>query len=291
MAANPMIQILNLKEDQIEFSLTGVDTSMANALRRIMLSETPTMAIDLVEIERNSTVLHDEFLAHRLGLIPLACGQTTTSNFNYSRDCHCDDMCGQCSVRFDLDVTCEDETMEITSRDLMSTNGDVLPAYSAAEEQQDGRGITIVKLRRGQSLKLTAYARKGVGKEHAKWQPVCISTYQFEPDVRINFALMEELSDQQKREWVNSCPRGVYKMNALNQVNVDDKLKCIYCNECLIKGEALGKPGLVSVKEMKDRHIFTVESNGQMKPEEVVLSALEVLTTKLKVLQDQLQHA
>eukprot|EP01094_Clydonella_sp_ATCC50884_P024482 TRINITY_DN6141_c0_g1_i4.p1 TRINITY_DN6141_c0_g1~~TRINITY_DN6141_c0_g1_i4.p1 ORF type:complete len:222 (-),score=52.43 TRINITY_DN6141_c0_g1_i4:339-1004(-) len=211
--------------------------------------------------------------------------------FNYSRDCHCDDMCPACSVRFDLDVHCDEETMEVTSRDLLSNNGDVGPAISATEDQADGRGITIVKLRQGQELKLTAYARKGVGKEHAKWQPVCISTYQFEPNITINFALMEELSVQQKNEWVESCPRGVYKMNALNQVNVDDKLKCIYCNECVIKGDALGKPGLVSVKEYQDRHIFTVETNGQLKPEEVVLSALEVLMSKLKVIQDHLTHA
>eukprot|EP01094_Clydonella_sp_ATCC50884_P024479 TRINITY_DN6141_c0_g1_i1.p2 TRINITY_DN6141_c0_g1~~TRINITY_DN6141_c0_g1_i1.p2 ORF type:complete len:117 (-),score=21.44 TRINITY_DN6141_c0_g1_i1:101-451(-) len=81
MTTNPIIQIINLKEDQIEFSLTGADTSMANALRRIMLAETPTMAIDIVEIETNSTVLHDEFLAHRLGLIPLAAPQPIVRSF------------------------------------------------------------------------------------------------------------------------------------------------------------------------------------------------------------------
>ncbi len=79
----PQIEILELKEDSISFLLTKTDTSVANALRRIMIAEVPTMAIDLVEFENNTSVLHDEFLAHRLGLIPLT--SATCDKFNYTR--------------------------------------------------------------------------------------------------------------------------------------------------------------------------------------------------------------
>ena len=67
----PEIEILDLKTHSIKFKLSKCDLSVANALRRTMISQVPTMAIDLVMIQENTSVLHDEFLAHRLGLIPL----------------------------------------------------------------------------------------------------------------------------------------------------------------------------------------------------------------------------
>lgn len=67
----PKIAITSIAPHEIKFILSETDTSMANALRRIMIAEVPTLAIDLVEIYENSSVLNDEYLAHRLGLIPI----------------------------------------------------------------------------------------------------------------------------------------------------------------------------------------------------------------------------
>lgn len=49
----------------------GVDASIANAFRRILIAEVPTMAIETVYIFQNTSVIQDEVLAHRLGLIPI----------------------------------------------------------------------------------------------------------------------------------------------------------------------------------------------------------------------------
>jgi DNA-directed RNA polymerase II subunit RPB3 len=67
----PKIEILQIAPQYIQFILSETDTSMANALRRIMIAEVPTLAIDLVEYAENSSVLNDEYIAHRLGLIPI----------------------------------------------------------------------------------------------------------------------------------------------------------------------------------------------------------------------------
>ena len=65
------IKILSLSKYATKFELFETDLAIANALRRIMISEVPTMTIDLVEVKENTSALHDEFLAHRLGLVPL----------------------------------------------------------------------------------------------------------------------------------------------------------------------------------------------------------------------------
>jgi DNA-directed RNA polymerase II subunit RPB3 len=67
----PKVKILHVAPHEIKFILSETDVSMANTVRRIMIAEVPTLAIDLVEFHDNSTVLNDEYIAHRLGLIPI----------------------------------------------------------------------------------------------------------------------------------------------------------------------------------------------------------------------------
>ena len=92
------VEILDIKEDQgqgsIAFQLNHADVSIANALRRILIAEVPTMAIDLVEIEENSSVLHDEFIAHRLGLIPLE--SHNVDDYKYTRVSVLESFCVIC---------------------------------------------------------------------------------------------------------------------------------------------------------------------------------------------------
>ena len=91
------IKVLEHTATLIKFEVSGIDLSMANALRRVMTSEVPTMAIDLVTINLNTSVLHDEYIVHRLGLIPI--DSTYSDYFVYSRDCLCQGFCDKCSVK------------------------------------------------------------------------------------------------------------------------------------------------------------------------------------------------
>eukprot|EP00953_Heterococcus_sp_UTEX-ZZ885_P033151 17268-Heterococcus_DN1.PRE.1 len=134
----PKIEVLELKDDFVKFVLSDTDTSVANALRRVMIAEVPTMAIDLVTISENQSALQDEFLAHRLGLIPLRVESGTKFEYNY--DCDCEDYCEKCSVILTLDATWEgkaadrhgydkDRTIFITSLDLVSSDPRVTPVH------------------------------------------------------------------------------------------------------------------------------------------------------------------
>ncbi|KAF3642234.1 DNA-directed RNA polymerases II, IV and V subunit 3 [Capsicum annuum] len=101
------IKIREVKTDFMKFELRDTDSSIANALHRKMIVEVPTIAIDLVEIEVNSFVLNDEFISHRLGLIPLT--SEGAMSMRFSRDCDAcdgDGQCEYCSIEFYLRVKC-----------------------------------------------------------------------------------------------------------------------------------------------------------------------------------------
>ena len=88
----------------MKFELYNTDLAIANALRRIMICEVPTMAIDLVEVRENTSCLHDEMIAHRLGLVPLTA--LNIDDFAFHSDCFCTSMCEKCTVKFSLRKTC-----------------------------------------------------------------------------------------------------------------------------------------------------------------------------------------
>lgn len=62
---------LSTDKDALTFEMKGVGPAVANAFRRILLSEVPTVAIEHVFVVNNTSVIQDEVLAHRLGLVPL----------------------------------------------------------------------------------------------------------------------------------------------------------------------------------------------------------------------------
>jgi DNA-directed RNA polymerase II subunit RPB3 len=97
-------EILELSPDKIKFVLNSCDVSLANALRRILLSEVPTLAPHLVNIIENTSVLHDEFLAQRIGLIPFFSHRV--DDFKYAWECDCMESnvedCQVCKAYFTL---------------------------------------------------------------------------------------------------------------------------------------------------------------------------------------------
>lgn len=283
----PKVKIRELKDDYAKFELRDTDASVANALRRVMIAEVPTIAIDLVEIEVNSSVLNDEFIAHRLGLIPLISDRAMDMRF--SRDCDAcdgDGQCEFCSVEFHLQARCiNDQTLDVTSRDLLSSDHTVTPVdYSDTSgfDSSEPRGVIIVKLRRGQELRLRAIARKGIGKDHAKWSPAATVTFMYQPDIHINEDLMETLTLEEKRSWVESSPTKVFDIDPnTQQVFVVDPEAYTYDDEVIKKAEAMKKPGLVEIYAKEDSFIFTVESTGAIKASQLVINAIEVLKRKL----------
>jgi DNA-directed RNA polymerase II subunit RPB3 len=290
-ARDPRIEIVAQKEDSIKFILSDTDVSIANALRRVMIAEVPTMAIDLVDFMENSSVLHDEFLAHRMGLLPLRVATAKgVDQFIDSHLCQCSSYCQHCSVVFELDVINKgpEETKAVYSSDLITqTEGIEVVGYSSKEEatlgtRDEGRGIVIAKLGIGQRLKLRAIAKRGIGKIHAKWSPVAVATYTFEPKVTLNDARLDEITESQRRDFVASCPTKVYAFDERSKkVMLAIESACMFCNECVKKGREFKEKGdddnVVVIETKPGRYVFSVETVGSLRPEEVVIAALRRL--------------
>ena len=165
MDALNTIKILERDNDHIVIEFNDIPRQYVNALRRLSISQVPTFAIDDVVILENSSVMHDEAVAHRLGLIPL---RTDLERFVMPHVCDCKSTlgCSKCRVLLVLDTESQDKTKVVTSADLVSEDEVVKPVNSE---------IPIVALAPGQKLKFEAYARLGTGKNHAKWQPTSVA--------------------------------------------------------------------------------------------------------------------
>jgi DNA-directed RNA polymerase subunit D len=155
------IEILQKEDERIVIKFSSVPRQYINAIRRLSISEVPTLSIDDVVILENSSVMHDEAIAHRLGLIPL---RTDLKRFVMPHDCDCKSTlgCSKCRVLLVLDAEANEKTKVVTSEELLSEDEFVKPV---------SKDIPIIVLAPSQKLKFEAYARLGMGKDHAKWQP------------------------------------------------------------------------------------------------------------------------
>ena len=160
------LDVISKDSEKIAIKLKGVPLQYANALRRVCLNGVPVFAIDTVDIIENTSVLPDEGLAHRLGLIPL---KTDLKRFNEPSKCDCqsESGCSNCRVLLVLDSGKSEETRTILS-DQLSSEDETVKAVSEK--------IPIIQLAPGQQIKIECYARLGRGTEHAKWNSSNIST-------------------------------------------------------------------------------------------------------------------
>jgi len=150
------LKIINENEQKVSIKIKGVPIQYANALRRICLNGVPVYAVESIDVLENSSILADEGLAHRIGLIPLK------TDLDASKDGNENDK-----IMFTLDSGISDGTRTVLSGELKSQDSNVIPTSN---------DIPIVTLAPGQSLKFEAYARLGKGTEHARWNSANIAT-------------------------------------------------------------------------------------------------------------------
>eukprot|EP00466_Bigelowiella_natans_P003416 jgi/Bigna1/57647/fgenesh1_pm.23_\ len=233
------------KDDHVVFDIIGIDAPLANALRRIMLSEVPTMAIENVYIYQNTSIMQDEVLAHRLGLIPIAAEPRMFSYVNEAKD-----------------------------KEMNETN-------------------TLV-FTLGQKIEAELLAEKGIGKEHAKWSPVCTASYRLLPEIEIK----KEFRGAEAEALVKLCPMKVFDIEDLggNGAMKDKKAvvryprNCSMCRECIRRHPQEGEGQRIELRRVRDHFIFSVESVGVYKARDIVTEAMNVLKSKAAKLRGDLKN-
>ena len=265
------IEVLDKDDRNMRLLIQGVDVPFMNSLRRIVLAEVPCMAIDEVVIIENSSILQDEMIAHRLGLIPL---KTDLDTYNLPEECPCKSEfgCNLCRVTLTLDAEAEEGTRTVYSGELKSENPDIAPVNDK---------IPMIKLAKEQKLKLEAYARLGKGKNHAKWQSVSMCTYKYFPKIEISSKRCDACG-----KCVEICPRNVLTKTG-DKVGVRDLMACTLCQDCV--DACPQSSSAIEVSWEENAFIFSLESTGALPPERIMIEVVKMLDKQLNEFESQIK--
>jgi DNA-directed RNA polymerase subunit D len=257
------IEFASLDSTLARFTLSGVKTGFANAFRRAMIGEVPTLAIEDVRIYDNTSALFDEMLAHRLGLIPI---RTDLATYTTKDACTCGGAgCPACTVTYTLSV---EGPKTVLSSDLIPQDPEAVPVHD---------NIPIVKLAKGQKLVIEARAVLNTGKVHAKWQPTLVCGYKNQPVIAISHAC------DACGMCVDECPRGVLVAKGRKVEVVSGKLSdCSMCRLCerACMASGIGEDPAIRISAEPDRFIFVVEGDGS-------LPVLEIMKRAIMFIRDQ----
>lgn len=212
-----------------------------NALRRAAMTLVPIVAISTVRLSTNTSVMADEFIAHRLGLLPLICPERQDDQEEWELELDCT---GPCNI---LSSDLQHSTLKPVSNDML-----------------------LGYLGEGQSLKLTAVARWGIGSEHARFSPVCPITYRFLADITVTD--VEDLGELRAL-----CPRKVFDTP---EPQAD---ACNFCGACTKHGVTAAK---VAVTERPGQFELRLESTGSLPPRKILEQAYAALHATLQEVQD-----
>ncbi|KAJ2099405.1 DNA-directed RNA polymerase core subunit rpc40, partial [Coemansia sp. S100] len=278
------INIVHITPTEMEFDLIGVDASIANALRRILLAEIPTMAIETVYMINNTGIVQDEVLAHRLGLVPI---MADPQDFNWKQPE--DPPTDQNTIVFKMTVEClhnrsaaTDETdpnklyinsSVFSSQLVWDPKGDQATRFADRPIKPIHDDILITKLRPGQLIDCEIHCQKGVGKDHAKFSPVATASYRLLPEIQI----LEDITGDDAELFRKCFPPGVVEV--VNEGGVK-KAKVVNARKDTVSREVLRHKefeGKVRLTRVRDHFIFNVESTGAIPPETLVSRALDVL--------------
>jgi len=236
--------------------IKGVSDVFMNALRREIIESVPTMAIEVVEFRGNDSILYDEILAHRLGLIPLV-----TDLKSYMLPTEEEMKTGEFTARSSLKATLSAKgPCTVYASDLKMKDSKIKPVFPKTP---------IVKLNKGQSLELEATAILGKGKDHSKFSPGLSYYY--------HISEFKQIGDiKNPEEIVKKCPEGIFEVKN-GKIIPKDEVNSDLWDSCM----EFVPEGTIEVKDKDDEFIFGIESWGQLEVKEILTQACDEFVSKL----------
>jgi len=248
------------KKGKLSFLLKGSDEVFANTIRRLVIEEVPTLAVEEVEIKDNSSALYDEMLALRLGLIPI---KTDLKSYRLPKN---EDEVNEKSASCTLQLRLK------TGKKGYVYAGEADSADPKCTFVQDK--MPVVKLLQKQKIDLVMTAVMGQGRMHSKWTPGLI-VYKKEPVVKVG-----KVKDAEKLSKL--CTDGVFKVKDNKVELVQDK---VY-DSGLLEVYAEADEGVTV--EYTDNFLFSIESWGQLSCKEMLSQSAGVLAQKAEELEKQI---
>jgi len=257
------IEVLHNKGNELNFVLKDSNPALANTLRRLIVSEVPTLAIEDINFLKNDSALYDEMVAHRLGLIPL---KTDLKSYELKETCSCKgEGCVKCQVNIKLSSK---GPCIVYSSELHCEDSKIKPVYD---------NLPITKLINNQKLEFEAIAIMGNGKQHNKFSPAFVH-YKAVPIIEINDKC--KLSGK----CVEQCPKDILSIEN-NKLKIKNLYDCHLCKAC----EDVCPNGAIKVTKNDKDFIFYMESHGQLTPKEILEEAIRIFDNKLDELTKHLK--
>ncbi|KAF7315311.1 RPOLD domain-containing protein [Mycena indigotica] len=284
---NLTVKIYRVSNRSIDFDLVGVDASIANAFRRIMIAEVPTVTIESVYVYNNTSVVVDEVLSQRIGLIPLnvdpAMMEMRVGDEATDRNTLVFTLTLGCTRRKDAPKDSTDpaqlyENHELLSRHLLwEPAGEQEAVFAAKPPGPLNPDIVLAKLRPGQQIEMTLHAIKGVGKDHAKFSPVATASYRLLPHINIKKTIPPHLAEK----FQNCFSPGV--------IRVDPRTKAVSVDEQGVRNDTVSREvlrhpefeGSVELGRVRDHFLFNIESESAYPPQRLLLEAISVMRDKI----------
>ena len=267
------LKILEEQVNFIRFSVDGIDSGIANSIRRTLINDIPKLAIENVTFHHgqirdgegnvydSSLPLFDEIVAHRLSLIPLV----TDPKMNFRDECSCGGKgCPLCTMSYSINKI----------GPALVTSGDLQPIGNPELIPSD-KNIPIVKLGPKQAMLVTAEAIMGRGKDYTKWQATSGVSYKYHREFVLKKNEIENWSFYKEK-----CPDSVVSENQ-GEIRFSDDTLCPWVSQLLDRTD-------VKIIEDDTKFIFQFETDGSYKAIDILQYAMKRLPQRLNILLESL---